>query len=192
MSCFGEIKRVNEKEVDCRILVVIEIRKAVRKGNGKSGQRDKKREFPYRKSFYRGALSLELWRKVIGGLRGKVFEENEAISFGNYEVVGILRDSIFNRVVGTRPAGDLGVIMDINDERQKEMEEDSIDLPSQVFGNRTKEIEPRRYTRQQLEKAQVESSQIQRTDWWLPEAESGSWWAKSVKGVKRYKSPLIK
>lgn len=75
-----------------------------------SGQRDKKKA-------RRETLLLRLWRNIIRGPRSKGVEEEEAISFGNYEVIGILTDSIFSRAVGTRPIGDLGVIMDINDER---------------------------------------------------------------------------
>ena len=36
------------------------------------------------------------------------------------------------------------------------------------------------------------SSQIQRTDWWLPEGRGSGEWAKWVKGVKMYKLPALK
>lgn len=44
------------------------------------------------------------------GPKGKVVEEDEACSFGKDEVIDIFTDSIFSRVVGIRPAGDLGMI----------------------------------------------------------------------------------
>lgn len=57
-------------------------------------------------------------------------EGDEVISFGKYEVFGILTNSIFNKVVGTRPSRGLGVIMNINDERYNGVEGSSINLPS--------------------------------------------------------------
>lgn len=44
------------------------------------------------------------------GPKGKVVEEDEACSFAKYEVIDIFTGSIFSRVVGIRPAGDLGMI----------------------------------------------------------------------------------
>lgn len=94
-----------------------EVRKVVRKGDGA-------------KWLERGrpgkVLSLKLWRKVIRGPWGNIVEEDEAINFVNYEVIGILTDNISSRVVRTRPAGDSGVITEIKDGRYKQVEGGSI------------------------------------------------------------------
>jgi len=53
---------------------------------------------------------IKLWRNVIRGPRIRVVEEEEACSFGEYEVIDIFTYSIFSRVEGIRLAGDLGMI----------------------------------------------------------------------------------
>lgn len=123
MSSPGQIKKKksNGKEIDARLLVVAKVRKVVRTGDGAKWL--ERRRQPGK------VLSLKLWRSVIRGPWGNVVEEDEAISFGNCEAIGILTDNSSSRVVRTRPAGYSGVITKINDERYKQVEGGSIDSP---------------------------------------------------------------